>query len=105
MYKIQANKSGTRQIEVSEENLRTIREYSLLQWLVDSNGIVTEAVLDKLKLNVRSMLTSGQTSKNLLDLCIDVIYHKDMKAFGLGNLVKAYEEWNAANPEPQAVEE
>lgn len=99
MYKIQANASGTRSISVSEENLQTIRQYSLLKWLIDSNGIVTEQVLDKLRLNVRSLLTTGQNSKELLDLCIDVIYHRDMKALGLGNLVKLYEEWNAANPE------
>ena len=31
MYKIQSNKSGTRSIEVSEENLQTIDKYSLLK--------------------------------------------------------------------------
>lgn len=92
--KIQANPSGTRSIEVSESHLRTIDKYSLLRNLIDSNGIVDEAVLDKLKFNVRSMLGSeaGQ-DKALLDLCLDVIYHSNMKAFGLYQLVLLYIDW------------
>ena len=58
MYKIQANASGTRSIEVSEEHLETIEKYALLRNLVDSNGIIDENVLDKLKFNVRSILES-----------------------------------------------
>ena len=50
MYTIQANPSGTRSIEVSTENLRTIEKYSLFRHLIDSTGIVDEPVLDKLKL-------------------------------------------------------
>lgn len=99
MNRIQANKSATRWIEVSDENLRTIRKYSLFQWLVDSNGIVTETALDKLRLNVRSLLTSAGADRSLIDLCIDVIYHKDMKAFGLGNLLVLYGNWVKENPE------
>ena len=57
MYKIQANASGTRSIEVSDWHLETLRKYSLLDSLVDSNGIIDETVLDKLKLNVRSLLS------------------------------------------------
>lgn len=94
MYKIQANKSGTRHIDISEEHLRTIKEYSLFQGLTDSHGIIDEPVLDKLKLNVRSLLVSENTnSKALLDLCIDVIYHKNMKAFGLKQLMDLYSKW------------
>ena len=101
MYTIQANESGTRSISVSDENLNTIRRFSLLQLLIDSNGIVTEQSLDKLKLNIRSLLTTPQGSdKALLDLCIDVIYHRDMKALGLKNLIALYEKWNTSNPEP-----
>ena len=81
MYTIQANPSGTRTMEVSEENLRTIEKYALFRHLIDSNGIVDEAVLDKLKLNIRSLIASQEEdSKDLLDLCIDVIYHNNMKA-------------------------
>lgn len=105
MYQIQANESGTRSISVSDENLNTIRQFSLFQLLVDSNGIVTEQALDKLKLNIRSLLTTPQGSdKQLLDLCIDVIYHRDMKAFGLRNLIALYEKWNKDNPEPAPAE-
>ena len=105
MYNIQANESGTRSINVSDENLETLRSFSLLQFLVDSNGIITEQSLDKLKLTIRSLLTTPQGSdKNLLDLCIDVIYHRDMKAFGLKNLIALYNQWNAANPEQAPAE-
>ena len=105
MYNIQANESGTRSINVSDENLATIRRYSLLQYLVDSNGIITEQSLDKLKLTVRSLLTTPQGSdKDLLDLCIDVIYHRDMKALGLKNLIALFEKWNSENPEPAPAE-
>ena len=68
MYTIQANPSGTRSIEVSTENLRTIEKYSLFRHLIDSTGIVDEPVLDKLKLNVRSLIASQEEdSKDLLD--------------------------------------
>lgn len=52
MYTIQANPSGTRNLEISEENLATIEKYGLFRHLIDSNGIVDETVLDKLKLNI-----------------------------------------------------
>lgn len=92
--KITANASGTRSIEVSEKHLETIKKYSLLDGLVDSNGIVNEEVLDKLKLNVRSLLESPSVKDNdLLDLCLDVIYNQNMKAIGLKNLVELYKEW------------
>ena len=94
MYTIQANPSGTRTMEVSEENLRTIEKYALFRHLIDSNGIVDEAILDKLKLNIRSLIASQEEdSKDLLDLCIDVIYHNNMKAFGLQQLIKLYLVW------------
>lgn len=94
MYTIQANPSGTRSMEISEENLVTIEKYSLFQHLTDSNGIVDEAVLEKLKLNIRSLIASQEEdSKDLLDLCIDVIYHNNMKAFGLQQLIKLYLTW------------
>lgn len=106
MFKIQANASGTRSIEVSESHLETIEKYSLLSNLVDSNGIVDEPVLDKLKLNVRSMLESSACADNqLLDLCLDVIYNNNMKAFGLHQLVLLYIDWEAKrNAEKADVE-
>ena len=100
MYTIQANPSGTRSIEVSDAHLQTIEKYSLFQQLIDSNGIVDESVLDKLKLNVRSLLSSLEgDSKDLLDLCIDVIYHRDMKAFGLHQLIMLYIKWDEESTE------
>ena len=111
MYKIQANQSGTRSIEVSAQHLETIDKYQLLRNLVDSNGIIDEEVLDKLKFNVRSLLESSDIKdKALLDLCLDVIYHQNMKALGLHNLVLLYVDWKdkkaaeeAAGAEPDAV--
>ena len=95
MYTIQTNASGTRSMEISDAHLQTIEKYSLFQHLIDSNGIIDESVLDKLKLNVRSLLSSleGDT-KDLLDLCLDVIYHNNMKAFGLHQLVLLYIDWD-----------
>ncbi len=105
MYTIQANPSGTRQLEVSESNLQTIQQYSLFENLVDSHGIIDESVLDKLKLNIRSLIAAQEeNSKDLLDLCIDVIYHNNMKAFGLQQLVKLYLNWLPV-PEPAKEEE
>ena len=94
MSKIQANPSGTRDIEVSDEHLQTIEDYQLFRDLIDSNGYVDESVLDKLKLNIRSILESeaGKDTR-LLDLCLDVIYHPNMKAFGLQQLVLYYINW------------
>lgn len=93
-YSIQANASGTRSIEISEQHLDTIKEYALFKNLVDSNGIIDEGVLEKLRLNVRSLLDSQkETDKALLSLCFDVIYHPNMKALGLHNLAVVYAEW------------
>jgi hypothetical protein len=94
MYKIQTNSSGTRSIEISEEHLQTIEDYHLFRDLIDSNGYVDEQVLEKLKLNIRSILeTEAGKDKQLLDLCLDVIYHANMKAFGLQQLVLLYINW------------
>lgn len=94
MYKIPANASGTRTIEVSDEHLQTIERYQLLRDLIDSNGIIDENVLEKLRLNIRSILESEvEIDKSLLDLCLDVVYNNNMKAFGLHQLVLCYIEW------------
>ena len=103
MYTIQANPSGTRSLEISEENLVTIEKYGLFRHLIDSNGIVDDTELDKLKLNIRSLIASQEeASKDLLELCIDVIYHNNMKAFGLQQLIKLYLQWL---PQQETVEE
>lgn len=99
MFKIQTNSSGTRSIELNEQHLETIEKYQLFRDLIDSNGYVDEQVLEKLKLNIRALLESETgRDKNLLDLCLDVIYHPNMKAYGLQQLVLLYINWkNSGN--------
>ena len=100
MATIVTNTSGSRCIEVSESHLATIERYQLLRGLIDSSGFVDEQVLDKLKLNIRSLLESQPgCDKELLDLCLDVVYHPNMKALGLQNLVQVYVEWEKQREE------
>ena len=92
-------------MEISEENLQTIQNFALFQHLIDSNGIVDESVLDKLKLDIRSLIASAEGNcKELLDLCIDVIYHNNMKAFGLHQLILLYIRWEKENQEVKEEE-
>ncbi|MCR5242554.1 MAG: hypothetical protein K6D61_06750 [Prevotella sp.] len=99
MAKIQTNSSGTRSIEISENHLETIEKYQLFRDLIDSNGYVDESVLEKLKLNIRALLeTEAGRDKDIIDLCLDVIYHPNMKAYGLQQLVLLFINWkNRAN--------
>ena len=98
--KIQTNSSGTRTIEVTELHLQTIDKYQLFRDLIDSNGYVDEQVLEKLKLNIRSLLSGDAgKDKDLLDLCLDVIYHANMKAFGLQQLCQLFVETYSGNEE------
>ena len=97
MYKIQANASGTRSIEVSDAHLEAIRKYALFKDLIDSSGFVDGLALEKLKLNARSILES----QSLLDLCLDVIYNSYMKVFGLRGLYALYKEWEKSHPETE----
>lgn len=91
--KINANASGTRTIEVTEAQLLIIRKYSLLDRIANSAGIIDEDSLNKLRLTVRSLIASQKMdSKELLELCL-VLYHEDMKALGLSNLTRLYNEW------------
>ena len=100
MYDIQLNESGTRHMSITRENLETIRKYNLFQGLTNSTGYITENELDKLKFNIRALLASSRdNTKDLLDLCIDVIYHDKMKAYGLKNLMAVYEEYAQSSPE------
>ncbi len=105
-YQITANSKGTRKIDVTDRHLATLAKYNLLEHLVDSNGIVDESVLDKLRFNVRSILsTESGNDKDLLDLCLDVLYHSDMKALGLANLIALYQEHKPAAEEPATESE
>ena len=84
---------GSRQLSVEETHLNTIERYALFSDLLDSNGIVEESVLEKLRLNVRSLLASGEPDPRLLDFCERILFHSDMKAFGLHQLIMLYIEW------------
>ena len=84
---------GSRQLSVEETHLNTIERYALFSDLLDSNGIVEESVLEKLRLNVRSLLASGEPDPQLLDFCEQILFHSDMKAFGLHQLILLYIEW------------
>lgn len=100
MYNIQLNESGTRHMNVTDQNLETIRKYNLFNGLVSSTGYVTETELEKLKLNIRSLIASSkENTKDLLDLCIDVVYHDKMKAYGLKNLIQTYIDWCEQHPQ------
>ena len=95
MYKIQLNLAGTHFLNITDEHLQTIRKYALLRDLVDSNGYVDEPVLEKLKLNMRSIIGSSTDDvKDLLHLAAEVIYNDRMKAFGLRQLIMLYVTWS-----------
>ena len=87
---IQTNSKGTRSIEVTEEHLATLRRYTLFSDLLDSHGIVDESDLEKLRLNARSLLERYADDTALLALCQQVLFHDNMKAFGLHELIMLY---------------
>ena len=84
---------GSRKLSVDETHLKTIDRYSLFSDLLDSNGIVEEGVLEKLRLNVRSLLANGEPDPKLIDFCEQILFHSDMKAFGLHQLILLYIDW------------
>ena len=93
MFTILCNMKGSRKLSVDETHLNTIDHYALFSGLLDSNGIVEESVLEKLRLNVRSILSSGKPDPQLLDLCEHILFHSDMKAFGLHQHILLYIDW------------
>lgn len=88
--KIQCNEKGSRFIEVTPEHFQTISKYALLSDLVDSNGLVDENSLNKLQMNVKALLEHAEDKSDLLQLCHDVLFHDNMKPFGLHQLILAY---------------
>lgn len=105
--KINANASGTRTIEVTEEQLQIIKKYSLLDSIKNSLGTVNEDSLVKLRLTVRALIASQEMdAKDLLDLC-PVLYDENMKALGLTNLISCYNNWlvSKAEEEPKIENE
>ncbi len=93
MYKILCNIKGSKSLEITEEHLQTIEKHALFCDLLDSNGIVDENILAKLKLNVQSLLNSNSTDSQLINFCKDVLFHDWMKAFGLHQLILLYIDW------------
>lgn len=91
---ITTNEKGSRSIEITEEHLQILKKYALLADLLDSNGIVDEGVLQKLRLNTRALLEHHSDDEGLLALCQQVIFHDNMKAFGLHQLILLYLNWN-----------
>ena len=87
MYQIVCNEKGSRTLAVMEEHLETIEKYNLFSDLLDSNGIVDENVLEKLRLN------NDKPDAQLLILCQDILFHDNMKARGLHQLILLYLEW------------
>ncbi len=92
-YNIQANEKGSRFIEVSEAQLMTIEKYNLLCGLLNSTGFVDQKTLDKLQLNVRALLENTNAAADLVDLCQNVLFHDNMKTFGLYKLIELFIQW------------
>jgi hypothetical protein len=84
---------GSRVMAVSEDNLQTLEKYNLFADLLDSNGIVDEGILERLQLNVRSLMQSASDDVDLISLAQDVIFHPNMKAFSLHQLILLYIDW------------
>ena len=69
--------------------------FMLLLLIAEAVLILLSWILSAMRVDgVRSLL-SGDAGKDkaLLDLCLDVIYHPNMKAFGLQQLVLLYINW------------
>lgn len=81
-------------MEITEENLQTLKHYALFSDLLDSNGIVDENVLNKLRLHARALLEQNSGDEDLLSLCHDVLFHDNMKAFALHELILLYVNWS-----------
>ena len=104
MYEIPTNVKGSRQMAIDERHFETIRKHSLFNQLIDSNGIVDENVLEKLRLNVRALIETHHDNADLVDLCQNVLYHDNMKAYGLNQLIGLYANWSETHSETDAAD-
>lgn len=93
MFRIICNMKGSRSMAISDAHLETIEKYSLFTNLLDSNGIVDEMVLEKLQLNLRALLERTNGEPELVNLAHDVVFHANMKALGLHQLILLYLDW------------
>lgn len=91
---IKLNPSGTHTLEVTNEQLAVIDKYSLFQDLVDSHGYIDNDVLERLRLNVRSIIAGNEAdTADLLALCHKVLFAPKMKTYGLHQLIELYIAW------------
>ena len=92
MYTINLNEKGSKTLQIEQKHLDTIQKYHLFERLKNSSGFVTETELEKLRKTLRALIVAPETEdkNDLLDLCIDVIYHDHMKAYGLEQLMTLY---------------
>ena len=84
---------GSRNMLISDAHLETIDKFSLFANLLDSNGIVDEVILEKLQLNVRALLERTCGDPELINLAKDVVFHENMKALALHQLILLYLDW------------
>lgn len=105
MYEIQANAKGSRHLAIRDEHLETIEKYALFQGLVGSTGVIDDLVMEKLRMNVRSLIEANPENGDLLDFCKEVLYHDNMKPFGLTRLVALYAEWDKKRRETETANE
>ncbi len=89
-HTIKTNAKGSREMTVTDDHLATIKRYALMSDLVDSNGIVDETVVGKLRLHVRHLLEGHAHDEALLSLARDVVFHDNMKAYALHQLLELY---------------
>ena len=93
MYRIICNMKGSRTMAITDEHLETIDKYYLFSNLLDSNGIVDEMILEKLQLNLRALLERTGGEAELVNLAKDVVFHENMKALALHQLILLYLDW------------
>jgi len=106
MHTIIANEKGSRTIEVSDEHLRILEKYDLMDALTNSSGVVDEHELDKLRYTTDSLVAMLlEDAKTLVSLQRDVLQHRDMKALGLKNLRLLYKEWKKENSDAKPVQD
>ena len=98
-YTIISNASGTRNMEISETNLKTIQKYNLFDGLIGSNGIIDDSSVSHLQHLAGGLIDSSYASDNdLLDFYREVLAHPNMKATCLRNLMQLYAEWAEKHP-------
>lgn len=103
MYTITTNAKGTRSINISDDHIATIQRYNLLNNLLGSDG-ATEEALERLRLHTRSLLESVDDKVALLTLCKEVLFHDNMKAVGLQNLIDLCKTMPEIEAEPATEE-